>query len=190
MITGVKHDAFLASCPPNCYWQWKQQWKDLWECEIFYHVKLCQDSGHPSHHPITSHQNRLQTLSSTVYLSQTKKPTCFLNTSVPFTCHSNVLSTYHFPELFVSFAEAKGLCLSYLPRHKVNPAHTCGKQNWIYKTDNCTLRQQLIDSSFWQRQRNLRGTKNLRSARVDSCLLFCITFFLCRNSADWAWPHI
>lgn len=169
MITGVKHDPFLASCPPNCYWQWKEQWKDLWECDIFYHMKLCQDSGHSSHHLITSRQNRLQTLSSAVYPSQTKKPTCFLNTSVPFTCHSNVLSTYHFPELFVSFDEAKGLCLSYLSHYKVNSAHTtCGKQKWICKTDNCTLRQQLIDSNFCQRQRNLRGTKNLWNARVDS----------------------
>lgn len=169
MITGVKHDPSLASCPPNCYWQWKEQWKDLWECEIFYHMELCQDSGHPSHHPITSRQNRLQTLSSRVYLSQTKKPTCFLNASVPSTCHSNALSTYHFPELSVGFAEAKGLCLSYLPYYKVNSAHTtCGRQNWIYKIDNCTLSQQLIDSNLCQRQGNLRGTQNLGNARADS----------------------
>lgn len=169
MITSVKHDPFLASCPPNCYWQWKEQWKDLWECKIFYQVELCQDSGHPSHHHITSRQNRLQTLGSTVYPSQTKNPTCFLNASVPFTCHSNVSSTYHFPELFVSSPEAKRLCLSYLPYDKINSAHTtCAKENWIYKTDNCTLRQQLINSNLCQRQGNLRGTKKLWNAGVDT----------------------
>lgn len=169
MITGVKLDPFLASCPPNCYWQWKEQWKDLGECEIFYHMELCQDSGHPSHHPITSRQNRLQILSSSVYLNQTKKPTCFLNTSVPFPCQSNLLSIYHFPELFSSFPEANRLCLSYLLYDKVNSANTtCGKQNWICKTDNCTLRQQLIDSNLYQRQGHLRGTKNLWNARMDT----------------------
>lgn len=127
MITGVKLDPFLASCPPNCdcYWQWKEQWKDLWECKISYQMELCQDSGHPSphhiisHHHITSRQNRLQTLSSKVELSQIKKPTCFPNASVPSTCHSNVSPTYHLPELLVSPPEAKILHLSYLPYNKV-----------------------------------------------------------------------
>ena len=93
MITSGKLDPFLASCPLNCdcYWQWKEQWKDCWECKIFYQMDFCQDSGHPSPHHITSCQNRLQALSSKVQLSQAPKPTCFPNASVPSTCHSSVL---------------------------------------------------------------------------------------------------
>lgn len=121
-----------------------------------------------SHH-ITSKQSPNPELQSAAESNQ--KPTCFPNASAPSTCPSNVLSTYHFPELLISSPGAKILHLNYLPYNKVAFAHTAyRKQNWISHTDICTLKQQLIDSNLCQRQWNMRGEKNLWNAWVDTLI--------------------
>lgn len=133
----------------------------------------------PSHH-ITSKQTPNPKLQSVSESNQKAHmlPQCIRSIHMPLKCFVN---QYHFPELSLSFAE---LSLSYLTYYKVNSAHTtCGKQNWIYKTDSCTLRQQLIDSNLCQRQGNLRGTQNLGNARADSYIhpasFFSVSHFPC-----------